>query len=34
MDTEEWKLMAMVVLGCIIGALLVLGYHAVRRLLL
>lgn len=34
MDTEEWELVAMVVLGCIIGALLVLGYHIVKRVFL
>lgn len=29
MNNEE-KLAALIVLGCIIGALLVLGYHAVK----
>lgn len=31
MDSEEWKTAVLVVLGCIVGALLVIGYHAVKR---
>lgn len=34
MNDDEAKLVAFLVLGCILGALLVLGYHAVRRFLL
>lgn len=30
-DSEEFKTTALIVLGCIAGALLVLLYHAVKR---
>lgn len=31
MDEDNWKFAALIVLGCIVGALLVLGYHAIKR---
>lgn len=34
MDHEDWKFTALIVLGCIIGALLVVGYQTVKRMFL
>ncbi len=33
-DSEEFKVAACIVLGCIIGSLLVLGYHIAKRVFL
>lgn len=34
MDHEEWKTAVLIVLGCIVGALLVIGYAAAKRVFL